>query len=75
MADDHTEAGAKLQKLGQRLRSGFAKRHPVSERSLQTVRDAVRAEHERTQEVRRALPPPPPSKEPPRPPKGPDMGR
>ena len=53
MPDQNTDAAAKLQKLGQRLRQGFARQHPVPQQSLDTVRDAVRQEWEREQEAAR----------------------
>jgi len=54
-ADDE----AKLRKLGKRLREGFTKKHPVSEKSIETVRNAVREEWEREQEANRAKRTPP----------------
>lgn len=44
-----TDAAEKLRKLGQRLRKGIAAAHPISERSLATVKQAVRAEWQREQ--------------------------
>ena len=58
------DAEASLRKLAGRLRSGFAKRHPMPERSRQTVMDAVRAQHERTQEAARRMPTTTPTKGP-----------
>ena len=49
MPDPQTEAEAKLQKLAQRLRRGWAGRHPVAEKTLQGVREAVRQQWEREQ--------------------------
>ena len=43
---------AALQKLGQRLRAGFAKEHPAQ--NLDTVRNAVREQYELEQRTRRA---------------------
>ena len=62
MPDDTTNAEAKLKKLGQRVRAGFAKQHPISEQSIQTVRRAVREEWQREQEVKRSQPSPKPAK-------------
>ena len=58
MADENTDAGAKLQKLGQRLRAGLAKQS-VTERSLETVRGAVREQWEQEQAAKRDLKPDP----------------
>lgn len=63
MPGDNQSDEAKLRKLGQRIRLGWAKRHPVSERSLQTVRDAVRVQQQRAHPVQ--PPPPSPGKQPP----------
>ena len=41
MSDDNTKAAAKLRKLGERVRAGWAKLHPVSEKHLAAVRAAV----------------------------------
>ena len=46
-----TEEELALEKLGQRLRAGFAKQHPAQ--SLDTVRDAVREQYEQEQEAAR----------------------
>ena len=51
MPEQNTDAEAKLKKLGQRLRQGWAKQHPVPQQSIDTVRDAVRQEWEREQAV------------------------
>ncbi|MBI3867411.1 MAG: hypothetical protein HY299_02685 [Verrucomicrobia bacterium] len=57
MPDDNpTDTEKKLQKLGQRVRDGFAKKNPTTEKSLETVRDAVREQWEKE---RRARPTPP----------------
>jgi F420-dependent methylenetetrahydromethanopterin dehydrogenase len=53
MPDQHTDAEAKLRKLGQRLRQAWAKQHPIPERSLDTVKNAVREEWEKEQVVSR----------------------
>lgn len=41
---------ANLRKLGQHIREGWAKKHVPSERSLQTVRDAVREQWQKERE-------------------------
>ena len=53
MPDDNTDSAAKLKKLGQRVRDGFAKQHPMAGQSLETVRQTVREEWEREQTVKR----------------------
>jgi hypothetical protein len=53
MPEEHTDAEAKLKKLGERVRDGWAKRHPIPERSLETVRQTVREEWEREQAAKR----------------------
>jgi hypothetical protein len=52
MPNPHTDAEAKLQKLGQRLRAGWAAQHPADDRDLESVRAAVRAQWERDQELK-----------------------
>jgi len=51
MPDPDTDAAAKLQKLGERLRAGFAKQHPAQD--LDAVRGAVREQYEQEQEAKR----------------------
>lgn len=48
-----------LRKMGQHIRAGWAKQHPISERSLQTVRDAVRDQWEKEQAAEREKKPAP----------------
>jgi hypothetical protein len=74
MAEQNKNAEAALTKLGQRVREGWAKKHPISERSLETVRTTVREDFEQEQKARRAKiftprNPPPPK------PKGKSKGR
>jgi hypothetical protein len=57
MPDDQTANEAKLHKLGQRLRDGFAKQNPTSEKSLGTVRNAIREQWEKDKEAERINPP------------------
>jgi len=49
MPNQKTDAESALQKLGQRLRLGWAKKHPVPDRSLESVRDIVREQWEKEQ--------------------------
>ena len=46
MSEDNTKAAAKLRKLGERVRAGWTKLHPVSEKQLASVRAAVRQQWE-----------------------------
>ncbi len=41
MSDDNKKAAANLRKLGERVRAGYAKLHPVSAKQLAAVRAAV----------------------------------
>ena len=52
MPKQNTDPERALEKLGQRVRAGFAKEHPAQ--SLDTVRDAVREQYEQEQRTRRA---------------------
>lgn len=73
MPDQNTDADAALTKLGQRLRSGWAKKHPVSDKSLESVRDIVREQWEQEQKVKGEKPIVPPAKDKSPKPPGPDM--
>jgi hypothetical protein len=42
MSKEDEKAEAKLARLGERLERGFAKLHPISEKHLEAVRQAVR---------------------------------
>ena len=53
MPRETKQAEAALQKLGQRVRAGWAKKHPISERSRQTVRTTVREQWEIEQKAKR----------------------
>ena len=55
MTDDCAEAEAKLQKLADRVHRGWAKLHPVTEKELEGVREAVREQWQREERVRRNL--------------------
>ena len=56
MPNDNTDAEAKLKKLGERVRNGWSKKHPMPEQSLETVRQTVREEWERDQTSTRGKP-------------------
>ena len=74
MPDENNDAAAKLKKLGERVREGWAKQHPMPQQSIDTVRQTVRAEWEREQVVKRSKTvAPEPSKA--RGPKPPEMER
>ncbi|TAK95979.1 MAG: hypothetical protein EPO07_14940 [Verrucomicrobia bacterium] len=53
MPREQKNAEAALQKLGQRVRAGWAKKHPISERSIATVRTTVREQWEIEQKAKR----------------------
>ena len=57
MADQNTNAEASLQKLGQRVRAGYAKQHPAQH--LDLVRAAVRQQYDQEQSAQ-PIPPPTP---------------
>jgi hypothetical protein len=59
MPDQKPDAEAALKKLGQRLREDFVKKHPIPEKSLETVRDAVREQYEQEQKAEREKKPAP----------------
>jgi hypothetical protein len=53
----------KMRKLGDRLRSGWAQEHPVSQKSLQSVREGVSEQFARDQQqAKQAQPAKPPPK-------------
>ena len=56
MPDQSTDAEAKLTKLGARIRAGIAQRHPIADKSLETVRQTVREEWQREQTAKRSKP-------------------
>jgi hypothetical protein len=62
MPNERKDAESALQKLGQRIRTGWAKKHPISQRSAETVRTAVREQWEVDQQSKRTVKPPTPSK-------------
>ena len=52
MPDPNTDADAKLQKLGHRVREGLNQQYPPPERNLETVRQAIREEWEKEQKLK-----------------------
>ena len=76
MPKQNPDAEAALHKLGQRLREGFAAKHPTQEKDIQAVKDAVREQYEQEQTAEREKKPSPEAeKEPGRQPEEPDHGR
>lgn len=53
MPDDTSKEEAKLERLAQAVQAGWAKRHPLTEKHSNLVRDAVRKEWELSPEKRR----------------------
>ena len=47
MPDQPIDKARKLQKLGERIRDGFAKEHPAPDKSLETVQQTIRKEWEK----------------------------
>jgi hypothetical protein len=73
MPNQNTDAEAALQKLGHRLRLGWAKKHPVSDKSLESVKNTVREQWEQEQQTKTAKKPAKTqTKTPPRKPSEPD---
>ena len=76
MPNKNTDAEAALKKLGHHLRLGWAKKHPVSDKSLESVKNTVREQWEKEQVTERgSKPAPAPAKDKSRKPDGPDMER
>ena len=76
MPNQKTDAAAALQKLGHRLRLGWAKKHPVQDKSLESVRDTVREQWEKEQVAEpKKKPAPAPAKDKTRKPPEPDQKR
>jgi hypothetical protein len=76
MPDQNTDAEAKLKKLGHHLRLGWQKQQVTSEKSLETVRGAVREQWQKEREEKLAEPPAPDAtREKGREPEEPDLGR
>jgi hypothetical protein len=59
MAKQNPDAELALHKLGQRIRDGWAKKHAVSDKSLETVKDAVSEQWEQEQKAEREKKPSP----------------
>ena len=59
MPKQNPEAELALHKLGQRIRDGWAKKHAITDKSLETVRDAVREQYEQEQAAEREKKPAP----------------
>ena len=74
MPDQNTDAEAALQKLGHRVRLGWAKKHPIPDKNLESVKNTVREQWEQEQTASRTSKPAPTKDRQPKPP-GPDMER
>jgi hypothetical protein len=73
MPKQNPDAEAALKKLGHHLRLGWAKKHPVQDKSLESVRDTVREQWEKEQVAEpKRKPAPSPTKEQQRKPPEPD---
>lgn len=59
MPNQNTDAEAALQKLGHRVRLGWAKKQPISDKSLESVKNTVREQWEQEQTASRATKPAP----------------
>ena len=59
MPKQNPDAELALHKLGQRIRDGWAKKHAISDKSLETVKNAVREQYEQEQEAEREKKPAP----------------
>ena len=59
MPNQKTDAELALHKLGQRLREGWANKHAVPDKSIETVKDTVREQWEQEQEASRENKPKP----------------
>ena len=67
MPDELSDAEAKLKQLAERLRQGWAVRHPVSEETVAAVRQAVKQQWEQQKKQGPAIgdsTPPPPTEKP-----------
>ncbi len=51
MPREQQDAEAALRKLGQRVRAGYVKQHPISDQSLETVRTTVREQWEQERQA------------------------
>jgi hypothetical protein len=64
MPNENTDAEAALKKLGHRLRLGWAKKHPASDKNLESVKNTVREQWEQEQTASRpSKPVPSPTKD------------
>jgi len=59
MPNQNTDAEAALQKLGHRVRLGWAKKQPISDKSLESVKNTVREQWEQEQTASRTSKPAP----------------
>jgi hypothetical protein len=76
MPNQNTDAEAALKKLGDHLRLGWAKKHPVSDKSLESVKNTVREQWEQEQVAERpSKPTSAPAKDKSRKPPEPDQER
>jgi hypothetical protein len=76
MPKQNPDAELALHKLGQRIREGYARKHPAPDKSLETVKNAVREQYEQEQAAEREKKPTPEAeKEQERQPPEPDQGR
>ena len=75
MPREQKEAEGALQKLGQRIRAGWSKQHPVPNQSLETIRTTVRQDWEQDQQAKRTKKPSAPTKTRHRKPDEPDQER
>ena len=53
MPKQNPDAELALHKLGQRIRDGWAKKNAISDKSLETVKNAVREQYEQEQAAER----------------------
>ena len=76
MPKQNPDAELALHKLGQRIRDGWAKKHAITDKSLETVKNAVREQYEQEQAAEREKKPAPDAgKEPERQPPEPEQER
>lgn len=62
MANQETDAAAKLRKLGARVRANFAKKHPATPQQVEAIRNTIRQEWERKRVEQKTVVPPPATK-------------
>ncbi|HEX3797386.1 MAG TPA: hypothetical protein VH413_01695 [Verrucomicrobiae bacterium] len=58
MPNENTDAEAALKKLGHRVRLGWAKKHPIPDKSLESVKNTVREQWEQEQTASKPAPSP-----------------